>query len=935
MKKLYRVLRYILLLLYILLTTLTIPVCADDSLNTGRPIRIGFVLQKDNAEKTEDGTYSGINVEYAYKIGQYANLDVEIILFQTGGEALPLLENGTIDMMCNVIKTPDREQKYLFSEYEVGRTPFCVFIRRSDDRFSFGNVRQLAAMTFAAEEKSKVRDLFTRFCHNYGITPAIRTYANIAEVKTSVDTAQTDAGLYGAPSVDGYQTIQNFAPLPYYFIFRKDDWNLKTKVDDAMGSILAEDSLYYDRLVQKYAAHDHTMATLTRQEKEYIASHPVLTIAVVENDAPYYTADNGNSPQGIIPDFYKNIATLTGLTFSYKTYSSPDEAISAVARGETDILGIYNNGQIPAYSAGLRITHPYASVDTVLITRTGTPMENVSRIAIKSLKQAADKNNAPALPNAQYDLYDNTRTCIQALKLSHDNAMICDMPTATWIINQNQIAAYSIMTLNSLPLDLCAATAYENSMLCSILSKAVSASSYSFNKIVTDNTLPENRWETYLTRIPSLWITAAATLLLALVIGLILALLTLRRRQKEREAIYRTKQETERREAQIAVLAKSAETRNNFFSTISHDMRTPLNAILGFTRLARKEGLPPQQRKDYLEKVETSGNLLLDLINDTLTISKANSGKLTLKLEPVSSFALFESIIIPIRHAAASKQITLIEDQSHIRDRMILADKLSIQKIFLNLLSNAVKYTPAGGHIWFTSHYAPGPEDTLDTLLVIKDDGIGISQEFLPHIFDPFAQEKQPGYESVGTGLGLAIVKQFVTIMGGTITAESEKGKGSTFTVRLHFTEVSATAEAVLPPQSQALPANLAGKKLLICEDNALNQEIARVLLKELGLETDCAADGKKGLETFAASHSGEYAGILMDIRMPVMDGYAAARAIRALDRPDAASIPIIAMTADAFEEDIQKCLHAGMNGHIAKPIDPEQMREILLSHLR
>ncbi len=935
MKRHRMVLTYMFLLLYFLLAVLTIPVSAADSLNEGRPIRIGFVSQKDYAEEKEDGTYSGINVEYAYKIGQYANLDVEIILFQTGAESLPFLENGTIDMMCSVIKTPDREQNYLFSEYEVGRTPLCVFVRRDDDRFSFGNVRQLAAMTFAAEENSKVRELFTSFCHNYGITPVIRMYANITEVKTAVDTAQTDAGLYGAPSVNGYQTIQNFAPFPYYFIFRKDDWNLKTRVDDAMGSILAEDSLYYDRLVQKYAAHDRPMATLTRQEKEYITNHPALTIAVVENDAPYYTSDSSQMPKGIIPDFYKNIAALTGLAFSYKTYPSQAEAISAVARGESDILGIYSNGQIPAYSAGLRITHPYASVDMVLITKTGTAMDHISRVAINNLKQAADKNNASSLPNAHYNQYDSARECFQALKTGQADAMICDMPTATWIINQNQIAAYSIMTLNSLPMDLCGATAYENSMLGSILSKAVSASSYSFNKIVTENTLPENHWETYLARIPILWITAVATLLLALVIGLVRALLTLRRRQKEKDAIYRAKQETERREVQIAALAKNAEARNNFFSTISHDMRTPLNAILGFTRMARKEGLPPQQRKDYLEKVETSGNLLLDLINDTLTISKANSGKLTLKLEPVSSSALFESIIIPIRHAAASKQITWIEDQSHLRNRTILADKLNIQKIFLNLLSNAVKYTPAGGHIWFTSYYEPGPEGTPDTLLVIKDDGIGISQEFLPHIFDPFAQEKQPGYESVGTGLGLAIVKQFVTIMGGTITVESEKGKGSTFTVRLHFTEVSATAEAVPPPQPQALPANLAGKKLLIVEDNDLNQEIARVMLKELGLEADCAADGKKGLETFAASQPGEYAGILMDIRMPVMDGYAAARAIRALDRPDAASIPIIAMTADAFEEDVQKCLCAGMNGHLAKPIDPEQMREVLLSHLR
>ena len=253
-----------------------------------------------------------------------------------------------------------------------------------------------------------------------------------------------------------------------------------------------------------------------------------------------------------------------------------------------------------------------------------------------------------------------------------------------------------------------------------------------------------------------------------------------------------------------------------------------------------------------------------------------------------------------------------------------MADRLNLQKIFLNLLSNAVKYTPAGGHVHMLLRNEPEDSPSPDSLLVISDDGIGISEEYLPHIYEPFSQEQRHGTGPTGTGLGLSIVKRLVDLMGGTIDVKSVRDQGTTFTVRLHFAEADEAAAAENTGISSDV--DLSGKKILVCEDNELNQEIARTLLEAKGASAAIAANGREGLEAFSNSEPGEYAAVLMDIRMPVMDGYEAAQAIRALDRPDAKSVPIVAMTADAFADDVRKCLESGMNAHVAKPIAPEKL---------
>ena len=377
-----------------------------------------------------------------------------------------------------------------------------------------------------------------------------------------------------------------------------------------------------------------------------------------------------------------------------------------------------------------------------------------------------------------------------------------------------------------------------------------------------------------------------------------------------------------------AIMAK-----NRFFSDISHDMRTPLNAVIGFSMLARNPGVSAAQKDEYLDQINSAGRLMLDLVNDTLTISKAESGKLQLQLKPVSTAELGKTILSPIQELAQQKGVTLIIDKAGYRPRTVLADQLNLQKIFLNILNNAVKFTPQGGtvtvRIWDEANGAGDPELAVS----ISDTGVGISPEFMPHLFEPFAQEKKKGYENTGTGLGLAIVKQIVELMGGRVTAESREGEGTTFRVFLRLQETTQQSEEKAVPVNNN-PEVLKGKKILICEDNQMNREITETLLQNLGMETATAENGQEGVQRFAESMPGEYAAVLMDIRMPVMDGYEAARQIRKMNREDAAHVPIIAMSADVYTEDISRCTQAGMNGHIAKPVDPDRLTEELAARI-
>jgi PAS domain S-box-containing protein len=373
---------------------------------------------------------------------------------------------------------------------------------------------------------------------------------------------------------------------------------------------------------------------------------------------------------------------------------------------------------------------------------------------------------------------------------------------------------------------------------------------------------------------------------------------------------------------------RANEAKSTFLSSMSHDLRTPLNGVLGFTEIALKEQ-DPQKKQEYLKKIEASGRLLLDLVNDTLELSRIESGKAALNEEAFLSDELIPAIITALRPSAELKGIHLISDLDEDTSVIIWCDKLKCQKIVLNLISNAIKYTPEGGTVSVSLKPIPNDVPGCRLSLVVEDNGIGMSEEFMKRMYEPFSQEKRSESQKVpGTGLGLSIVKRYVDMMGGKIQVESRLHKGTRWVVSLPIHRVDEGLSGSL--KDAVSEGSLSGLHVLLCEDNYMNTEIASMLLKEKGISVTVAENGEAGLKQFADSETGFFDFILMDIRMPVMDGYTAARKIRALNRSDASLVPIIAMTADAFEESIREAKEAGMDDYVTKPLDPQKMFEVL-----
>lgn len=375
---------------------------------------------------------------------------------------------------------------------------------------------------------------------------------------------------------------------------------------------------------------------------------------------------------------------------------------------------------------------------------------------------------------------------------------------------------------------------------------------------------------------------------------------------------------------------EASAAKTDFLSRMSHDIRTPLNVIIGSGYLAQKENNPPATRK-YLQDIDISGKLLLSLVNDVLDLNKVESGKMELFPVPYSYREFRTEISAVIAPLCAEKGISFSVEGDENGPAYLL-DKVRINQIFCNILSNSVKFTPSGGHISMT-FAASAPSQGVSRLeFTASDDGRGMSGEFQQHMFDAFTQEHaEKAAAGQGTGLGLAIVRNLVTLMGGEISVTSAPDKGTVFRICLFAPVTAETDEAQSAPEGYA---SLSGKRILLCEDHPLNAEIAVSMLGNAGMKTERAENGKAGLEMFAASEPLYYDAVLMDVRMPVMNGIEAAKAIRALNRPDAQTVPIIAMTANAYEADVRNCLNAGMNAHTSKPIDPPALFSLLMREI-
>ena len=418
-------------------------------------------------------------------------------------------------------------------------------------------------------------------------------------------------------------------------------------------------------------------------------------------------------------------------------------------------------------------------------------------------------------------------------------------------------------------------------------------------------------------------------LILLLLSGLI-TVLTLLRRTKASEGEMTELNRKLRETLDLANAASVAKT--NFISNMSHDIRTPMNAIVGYTTIALGQN-PEEKTRECLEKIRESSDHLLTLINDVLDISRIESGKLVITPVKTDIRKVVDEVLSIIRGFTVGRELNIEVRREPLSNPYVLADDIRIREVLVNVLSNAVKFTRDGGTVTFSADYLPGEDGKINVRYVISDTGIGMSPEFQKHIFEEFTQEHSDARtQYTGTGLGMTIAKKYVELMHGTISVQSKQGQGSTFAIELPLEQADNAPKPEKAARTKGT--QLSGHRVLLAEDNDLNAAIAQIFLENWGMSVQRVVNGAEAVKVFSEAPEGSFDVILMDIMMPVMNGLTAAKAIRALARPDAGTIPIIALTANAFSEDVQKCLDAGMNAHIAKPLDVNAMEETLKSVL-
>lgn len=882
-------------------------------------VRVGIVESPGYAQRDEHGMERGFDAEYTYKIAQYANLDIQFVAKPDYKILLDDLERGELDMAVGVSQNPERLERFIFADSWLGRGNIRICVRSEDDRFVYGNIEQLRTMRFGAVRGSSMIPLMQAWSAQHGFIPDITEFASDDLLHSALDAEEIDASISGGNQTNRYRVIMNFSTTGYYMVFGRDKIWLKNRIDAAMLRLKSENPLYEEKIRQRYRTGDVLETTaFTQEEKAYMAEHPVIRVAVIEKDAPYFLGNSNGEAQGVIPDYYKLLSAYCSMQFDFVAYASAEAAADAVRTGEADVVGMLREDVTSATVDGLLLTGDYTMQNVVLLLRAGESEENVKLAAV----QESDAGTIGFMINESHSniglkSYPDIEAAYQGLEDDKTDAVVCSMMQAIWLINQHRGAKYTISNLGRMQLDICGGVALNNSILGSILSKAAAASDSQIDSIIARNTLPERDVQTLINRMPLVWIMAFFTIVILLLAGVSLIVFKAnQQRVKARMAIA---------QAELIAAKQAREAEAEFLSNMSHDMRTPLNGILGFTELALQNDDEPQ-RQAYLEKIAASGRLMRSLVNDVLDLSKIASGKMEIRSTVFSLQQMFNRVVDSVRVMAKQKHLKLLTDGQGSEGRFVKADELRLQQVMLNLLSNAIKYTPEGGSVHCELSLTEAGDGNAELCLRVSDTGIGMSKEFQKHMFEPFSQEHRA--ESVqGTGLGLCIVQKIVGLMAGTIEVESQPGQGTVVTVQLRL--AAAAAPAV---ESQAIAVDkrgLEGRRLLLCEDNEINAELARALLEHYGAQVDWAKNGQEGVRIFQASDAGTYDAILMDLRMPVLDGFAATRSIRKLARPDAA-VPILALSADAYEEDVQKCIAAGMDGHVAKPLE----RKVLFAAL-
>lgn len=928
------------LLSLLLLLSVVLPVKAAAETAPAKVVRVGSFEDTFNYVN-EKGARKGYGYELLETLSGYTGWQFEYVTCDWS-DCFEKLKNGEIDIMGGISYTEDRTEEMLFSDEPMGVEKYYLYADLSRADISASDYKTLNGKKIGVLMGTEPEVMLTEWEEKYGLKTEHVNISNNEDVKQKLANHEIDCFVSLEESFwaeRGISTITRVGESGIYYALKKDRPDLKEELDDAMRALDEAAPFYTADLYKRYFSMDYT-PILTGEEKAWLKEHGAIKMGFLTSDRGVSTFDPATGEfTGVITDYIQFAADCLGnqeLEFQLVGYDSKEAELDALKSGEIDMIFHFDQSPNLAEEYHFACTNTTWTSNLMAVTNKQHFNENnVNRIAVPQNKLSLKKYLAFYYP--QWEIVD-CDTQEDAAKLVKDGQADCFV---TWISSENKYSKkysfYSVPLVN--PVRSCFAVNSGNRSLLSILNKTIKAMPVNMLAGALAMYKSSSRKVTLSDFIKDNFFMALLVSSIAVAAILLTILKLLRKARKAEAAARKAANDTQKLNAKLQVAVENAESANHAKSTflfnMSHDIRTPMNAIIGYADLASRHLDDPAKLKNYMENIQVCGQNLLMLLNNVLDLARIENDKTEMEYSVSDIEKDFRNCVAMFRNQADSKGQTLTVT-TQLQYPYIYADIPHLTEICTNLVSNAVKYTGAGGTIRCNVTQKPGKkEGWCDTVVTVADNGIGMSQEFQKHIFEPFERERTSTVSKVeGSGIGMGIVKKLVGLMGGTVAVESKIGVGSKFTVTIPCriaSEDETQAKRETNPSDQKC---LCGTRILLTEDNDLNAEIAVELLQEEGCTVDRAKDGVECVDMLEKAANGTYQLILMDIQMPVMNGYDAARKIRGLDDPQKANIPIIAMTANAFTEDRQVALDAGMNDHIAKPINMNVLVPTLRKYL-
>lgn len=912
----YRTLVIVLVALTVLKSIAPVQAFAADSDQQVKTVRVGWLV---NNEGFQDGTpgerLSGWGYEYLQTLSYYTKGWKYEYVSGTFTELMDMLEAGEIDLMPNISYSEERAQKLLFSSNPEGTERYYIYARPDRDDLAKGDPQALQGLTIGCNSGVMQTFVGQQWLANEGITCTYREYDGGSVLFDALANGEVDAIIMNDTiSSPDASPMFYVGSSDYYFAVPKSRPDLMNDINAAMTAIARVNPRYIDEVKSNYSAQNSGSSSLNGPEASWLkANGNTITLGYLKNKLPYCTQNDDGEMEGSLASLATTLHDKFGITVTTVAFSSSKQMVKALSKGTIDVALPFIRDYWLAEQHGVIQSNPMGTVSLTAIHSSNNLHSDLKNIVCTKSAIVNRFELESLFPDATVTEYPNGNEALKALNEGKASCMIIPSTRLETIRETYDIEDFKTQELANTAQLSCLISRGKPELL-GIINKGIvnageslSASSYS----PTSYSAQESDTFRLVYRNRTIIV---AVIICILFTGIVILVWSLQRAQKERE------------KADAANAAKTA-----FLTRMSHDIRTPLNGILGLIEIEELKEDDIQIARESRAKARVAANHLLSLINDILEMGRIEDRKLTLEHASFNLKELCDDTLVLCKLRASDNGITM-QDNSlpYATGPYMIGSPTHIRQIMINLLDNSIKYNKHGGSVTFSSKTKPLDDGRALFCFSVSDTGIGMTPEFLTHIYEPFAQEGDDARSKFqGTGMGMPIVKSLVELMGGTIEVTSELHVGTSFYVEIPL-DIDKNPQARADTVERVLDCSLTDMNVLLAEDNELNAEIAQALLESEGIVVTRAADGNEAVDLYVGRPAGSFDAILMDIMMPGMDGYEATRAIRLSEKADAVDIPIIALTANAFAEDAKAAHDAGMNAHLSKPLDFNKLKNML-----